>query len=138
MLDHRHKPADIAARLQDDLGPSAFSFVSTRVEEARQASDQRRVRHWQDVANELLILGGGAQRGARRASGGSLWELMQRVEYYRHRATQAEQKAAMAPKAYRQDILELAGQWRDLALYADLQARVNGRRASRKGLRAAA
>ena len=55
---------------------------------------------------------------------------MQRVEYYRHRANEAERKAVAAPEVCRQDMLELAMQWRDLALHADLQARVNGARAS--------
>jgi hypothetical protein len=47
---------------------------------------------------------------------------MQRIEYCRHRASQLERKAAAAPDAYRQDMIELAIQWRDLALHADLLA----------------
>lgn len=126
MLDPSRKAVDIAMRLHAELGRDAFSFVSIRVEEARQSCDQRGVQHWNDVASELLALGEGADRGA----AGSLWGAMQRIEYYRHRATEAERKAATAPEAYRRDMLELAGQWRDLALHADLQARLSGKAAS--------
>jgi hypothetical protein len=121
MLDQSRTAADVAIRLHGELGQGAFSFVSIRVEEARQACDQRGVQLWNDVARELLTLG-------RRSSGGatgSVWGLMQRIEYYRHRATEVERKAATAPEAYRDDMLELAVQWRDLALHADVQARLS-------------
>ncbi len=122
MLDLSRKASDIAKGLRDELGQGAFSFVSVRVEEARQACDQQAVRAWNDVASELLALGERARSGDR--GGAFLWALMQRIEYYRHRATEVERKAAAAPEAYRQDMLELAVQWRDLALHADLQAQL--------------
>jgi len=128
MLDLSRKPKDIAQSLHDELGEGAFSFVSIRVEAARQASDQWAVRTWNDVASELLAIGERPRNGDRR--GASLWALMQRIEYYRHRATEVERQAAAAPEAYRQDMLELAVQWRDLALHADLQAQLGGENAS--------
>jgi hypothetical protein len=128
VLDHHRKASDIAMRLRAELGQDAFSFVSIRVEEARQSCDQRGVQHWNDVASELLTLG----ESADGAAAGSIWGAMQRIEYYRHRATEAERKAATAPEAYRRDMLELAGQWRDLALHADLQARLSGTTASQR------
>ena len=128
MLDLSRSPGDIAQGLHEELGQDAFSFVSVRVEAARQASDQQSVRTWNEVASELLALAARARNGARREA--SLWALMQRIEYYRHRATEVERKAAAAPEAYRKDMLELAGQWRDLALHADLQAQLGGESAS--------
>ena len=128
VLDPSRKAIDIAMRLHAELGRDAFSFVSIRVEEARQSCDQRGVQHWNDVASELLTLGecdGGAAR--------SIWGAMQRIEYYRHRATEAERKATTAPEAYRRDMLELARQWRDLALHTDLQARLTDKTASQRG-----
>jgi len=120
VLDQSRTPADIASHLRDELGEGAYAFVSRQAEEVRQAADARGVRHWNGVASELLRLdrrkldGGGAD---------SLWRVMQRVEYYRHRAAEVERKAAAAPILYRRDMLDLALQWRDLALHADLQAR---------------
>jgi hypothetical protein len=119
MSDRSGNPAEIAKRLYAELGQGAVSVVSARVEVARQASDAADVTHWNEVAQTLLALGG---RGASDA----LWGFMQRIEYYRHRAAEVERKAAAAPEAYRQDMLELAVQWRDLALHADLQARSSG------------
>jgi len=132
VFDPSRKAADIAIKLHDELGEGAFSFTSARVEEARQVCDERSVRLWKDVAAELVKLG----RGVREQSAGSnsLWGLMQRIEYYRHRASEVERKAADAPEPYRQDMLELAGQWRDLALHADLQARLNAASASLKDI----
>jgi hypothetical protein len=127
VLDPSRKAIDIAMRLHAELGREAFSFVSVQVEEARQSCDQRGVQHWNDVASELLTLGECADRGV----AASMWGAMQQIEYYRHRATVAERKAATAPEAYRHDMLELARQWRDLALHADLQARLIGKAASR-------
>ncbi len=126
VLDHSRKASDIALRLRAELGQDAFSFVSVRVEEARQSCDQRGVQHWNNVASELLALG----ECADGSGDGSIWGAMQRIEYYRHRATEFERKAVTAPEAYRRDMLELAGQWRDLALHADLQARLSGKTAS--------
>ena len=126
MLDHSRKAADIAVQLHNELGEGAFSFVSARVEEARHACDERRVRLWKDVARELVQAARSRQGENGRGVSGSFWGLMQRIEYYRHRADEVERKAAAAPEAYRDDMLDLAVQWRDLALHADLQARISG------------
>jgi hypothetical protein len=128
VLDQSRKAVDIAVRLRAELGHDAFSFVSLRVEEARQSCDKRDVAHWNDVAGELLALG----ESADGAAAGSIWSAMQRIEYYRHRAAEVERKAATAPEAYRREMLELAVQWRDLALHADLQARLGGKPANQR------
>jgi hypothetical protein len=119
-------PAEIAERLYAEFGQGAVSIVSARVEAARQASDAADVRLWNDVARTLLALDRRVRGEAAGCRGPSLWAFMQRIEYYRHRAAEVERKAAAAPEAYRQDMLELAGQWRDLALHADLQAHSEG------------
>jgi hypothetical protein len=124
VLNHSRKAADVAAQLRNELGEGALSFVSARVEEARQACDERGVRRWNDVAGELVKPGLCANENGRPVSS-PLWGLMQRIEYYRHRAAEVERKAAAAPEAYRKDLLDLATQWRDLALHADLQARIS-------------
>lgn len=126
MLDHSRKPADMAVQLCNELGQEAFSFVSARVEEARQSSDESGVQLWKDVAGELVRANGSARGKNGAGLSGSLWRLMQRIEYYRHRAAEVELKAADAPEPCRKDLLELAVEWRDLALHADLQARLAG------------
>lgn len=134
MFDPSRKSADIAIKLHDELGEGAFSFASARVEEARQVCDDRGVRLWKDVGAELVKLGPTARADEGKSGASSLWGVMQRIEYYRHRASEVERKAAAAPDAYRQDMLELAVQWRDLALHADLQARLSVANASLKDI----
>jgi hypothetical protein len=126
MLNRSRTAAEIAASLYAEMGQRAVAVVSARVEAARQASDAADVGLWHDVAETLVTLAppDGGENG--RAAAGSLWGFMQRIEYCRHRAEEFERKAAAAPEAYRQDMLELAGQWRDLALHTDLQARSGG------------
>ena len=129
MPSRSRNSVEIAESLYAEMGERAVSVVSVRVEAARQASDTADVRLWNDVAQALLTLvrpAGGDDGRASAPASASLWAFMQRIEYYRHRAAEVERKAAAAPEAYRQDMLELAGQWRDLALHADLQARAAG------------
>ena len=123
--------AKIAMRLHQELGPEALSFVSARVEEARRASDKVGVALWNGVARRLAIVD---QRDHAAAGGNgtaSAWRLMQSVEYCRHRAMDAEQSAATAPEDLRKGLIELAVQWRDLALHAHLLARFSKKPASR-------
>lgn len=82
------------------------------------------MRAWKDVASDLLTLGQRPWGDEPRGTG--LWALMQRIEYCRHRAAEVERKAAAAPEPDRQGMLELAVQWRGLALHADLQAQLGG------------
>lgn len=123
MSDRPGNAAEIAERLYAELGHGAVSLVSARVEAARQACELADVRLWIDVAQTLLTLVRRVEGVGGRCASEALWGFMQRIEYYRHRAAEVERRAAAAPEAYRQDMLELAGQWRDLALHADLQAR---------------
>ena len=127
MLDYSQTPAEIANQLHEELGEGAYSFVSRRAEEARLAADARGVRFWTEVASELVRLDRRPRRG--RGNRDSLARAMQRVEYCRKRAAEVERKAAAAPDLYRRDMLDLALQWRDLALQLDLQARSEGREA---------
>jgi hypothetical protein len=131
MSDRCRNAAEIAESLYAEFGQGAVSVVSARVEAARQACEVADVGLWNDVARMLLALDRRVRSEAagcpgRSPDGQSIWAFMQRIEYYRHRAAEVERKAAAAPEAYRQDMLELAGQWRDLALHADLQAHSEG------------
>jgi hypothetical protein len=40
---------------------------------------------------------------------------MQRIEYYRHRAEKAEARCTRGSEALRDEMVEVAGHWRDLA-----------------------
>ena len=115
--------AKIALRLHQELGPEALSFVSARVEEARRASDKVGVKLWNGVARRLAIVDQRDHATAGKNGTASSWRLMQSVEYCRHRAMDAEQSATTAPEALREGLIELAVQWRDLALHAHLLAR---------------
>lgn len=122
-MPYLREAAKIAARLHQELGPEALSFVSARVEEARRASDKVGVTLWNGVARRLAVVD---QRDHAAAGGNgtaSSWRLMQSVEYCRHRAMDAEKSAAVAPEALREGLIKLAVQWRDLALHAHLLAR---------------
>jgi len=116
-----NKTTDITERLKQEFGEDAFAVVGVRVEEARQASDAEGVGFWNEVARRLMTVdrGGGAE--VPDVDGRRLWWLMQRVECYRHHASEAERKAAAAKSGQlREDMTDLARGWRELALQADL------------------
>ena len=114
------REAKIAVRLHQELSAEALSFVSARVEEARRESDQAGVRLWNAVAGKLAILAERVYAVANKDCSSSSWRLMRRIEYCRHRAMEAEQSAAIAPEAMRERLVDLAVQWRDMALDAHL------------------
>jgi hypothetical protein len=124
MLD-LHNAAETAERLKREFGDRALAIVGARVEEARQASDPDGIGLWNEVARRL-VAAPDAQRQIRVPDQGErpLWWLMQRIEYYRHQACEAERRAAdAATDERRRDVLDLAMGWRELALQADLLAR---------------
>jgi len=84
---------DIAERFRDEFGKEAIAVVGLRAEAARQGGDGDDVALWNEVARRLMA---GAEE-VRDGGGPALWWLMQRVEYYRHQASEAERKAAKAP-----------------------------------------
>jgi hypothetical protein len=116
---------NIAERLKQEFGEEALAVVGMRVEEARQASDQDGVRFWKEVARRLVASPERRPRAESPDEGGRrLWWLMQRIEYYRHHALEAERKAAaVGSSRLRHDLTDLAMSWRELALQADLLAR---------------
>jgi hypothetical protein len=122
-MRYHREAAKIAVRLHQELGAEALSFVGARVEEARNASDQAEVRLWNDVAGKLAILAERVYVVANNERSSWSWRLMQRIEYCRHRALEAEQRARLAPEALREALIDLAVQWRDMALDAHLLAR---------------
>jgi hypothetical protein len=118
-VDSVIRPAETAIRLHSELGEGATVFVSSRVEEARQACDQAQLQYWHDVAHDLLTHAEESQPDGQHLP---LWAWVQRIELYRHRAEELESKAAAGPKACRDERIELAAQWRHLALQAQLLA----------------
>jgi hypothetical protein len=123
-MDERPSVADIPERLYQALGPDAFSLVSVWIEDARQARDPEGVRFWSGVAEMLMMAPETPPESAGERTSRPLWWFMQRIEYYRHRAMEAEQKAAgPVTDAVRRDMIDLAIRWRELAVQADLLAR---------------
>jgi hypothetical protein len=136
MLDP-HNAAETAERLKREFGDRALAIVGVRVEEARQASDRENIGLWNEVARRLVAPPDRRSqirvpdRGER-----PLWWLMQRIEYYRHQACEAERRGAdAASDERRRDMLDLAMGWRELALQADLLARGPERPRQRRAAR---
>jgi hypothetical protein len=126
-MNERPSVTDIPERLYQALGPDAFTLVSVWIEEARQASDPEGVRFWSGVAEMLMMAPEAPPDSAGEPTSRPLWWFMQRIEYYRHRAMEAEQKAAgPVTDAVRRDMIDLAIRWRELAVQADLLARGPG------------
>jgi hypothetical protein len=130
LRNRSRKAIHIALHLRHELGRGAAAFVGALAEEARRGSELEAAHLWDDVAHQLAALD--CHDGPERQTEPpleSVWSLMQRTEYYRHRAAEVERKAAAAAAPSRGAMLELAEEWRDLALLADLQARLNRQRA---------
>lgn len=108
----------VAQNLVRELGQHASTVAAVRTEACRASVDSDGVGHWLEVARRIeFIL---AEHAAPSAS----WRHMQRIELYRHRALEAERKAATGPQSLRIDLMEIARQWRELALQAQLLAEV--------------
>jgi len=122
VLRQEQAEADRVARnLVRELGGHASAVAALRAEGCRAAVDVDGVVHWLEVARRIdaLLAGETAPSAA--------WRMMQRIELYRHRATQAERRAALDAEELgagelRQALIEIAAQWRDLALQAQLLA----------------
>jgi len=125
MFEQSDTASDVAERLGREMGPGAFSFVGRRVEAARQRSDHADVQFWNQIAHELAHRVERGQ-GVRTLDGKSdVWRFMQRIEYCRHRALKAEREAAAAKATTRRrELTDMATQWRDLALHAELIAQM--------------
>jgi hypothetical protein len=125
MLDKTETATDVAERLGKEMGHGAFSFVGRRVEAARQRSDQAEVQFWNQIAHELAFRLDHDHSVRALKTKNALWAFMQRIEYCRHRAMKAEREAASAKASpRRRELTDLATQWRDLALHAELIAQM--------------
>lgn len=108
----------VAQNLVREVGRHASTIAAVRTEACRAAVDANGVSHWLEVARRIeFIL-------ADHADPSPSWRHMQRIELYRHRALEAERKAAAGPEQLRADLMEIARQWRELALQAQLLAEV--------------
>jgi len=121
----------MARRLWQDLGSEAAASVRLCLEECHRIGDETAAIFLNDVAGRLEVVM--REDGARAPSETSVdcsklspasrvWVLMQRIEWYRHRAMQAECSAA-GSEAHREEMLDLALQWLDLARQAELFAK---------------
>jgi hypothetical protein len=115
----------IAQNLVRQLGDHASTVAAGRAEGRRREGDLEGVRLWVRVAKRIEAIlaeqaGEVVAPPQPTAPPRSFWRLMQRIERYRHRALAAEQKAATASDAGREELLDIAAQWRDLALQTQL------------------
>lgn len=128
VLVHTRTEAErIAQNLVRQLGDHASAVAAARAEGRRRDGDLPGVRLWVRVAHCVeAILAEQAEDAppppGRTESPRLFWRLMQRIELYRHRAAAAEQKAAAGSDAARQEMLDIAAQWRELALQVQLMA----------------
>lgn len=116
MLRGQQAEADrIARNLVRELGDHASTVAAVRADDCRSKVDAAGVQLWLAVARhiETILVAEAAVTPA--------WRLMQRIEFYRHRALEAERKAAAASSAaLRQELNDIAAQWRELGLQAQL------------------
>jgi hypothetical protein len=107
----------IARNLVRELGDHASTVAAVRADDCRSNVDAVGVQLWLAVARQIeAIL-------AAEAAVSPAWRLMQRIEFYRHRALEAERKAGAAGAAVlRQELIDIAAQWRELGLQAQLLA----------------
>jgi len=107
----------IARNLVRELGDHASTVAAVRADDCRSNVDADGVELWLSVARRIeAIL-------AAEPAVSPAWRLMQRIEFYRHRALAAERKAgASSAPALRQELIDIAAQWRELGLQAQLLA----------------
>jgi hypothetical protein len=105
----------IARNLVRELGDHASTVAAVRADDCRSNVDAAGVQLWLAVARHIKTI------LAAEAAVSPGWRLMQRIEFYRHRALEAERKAAAASTvALRQELIDIAAQWRELGLQAQL------------------
>ena len=122
-------PTNTARQLRLRLGSEAAPAAALCREECSRLGEKRAERFWTDVADHLRAMMDVEQVSPSPSVGelapaSRTWLIMQRVERYRHRAMQAECKAA-GSEAHRGLMLELAAQWLDLAKQAERGARAD-------------
>lgn len=107
--------ANAARRLWRLLGREGVVAARTFVEECERHGDQTAARFWTDIAGQLHAMAesGGAIADEASPAGDSTWRLMQRIERYRHRATQAAR--AVGPEALRMQMVDITAHWLELA-----------------------
>jgi len=104
----------IAQDLYERVGPVAIELADERSAGLREAGDMEAAQFWRDVCRAMILI---ATRPSaiRHASGDNpTWSLMQRIEGYRHLASEAEAVMEAVSDAG-PEIERLAQGWRELA-----------------------
>src|SRR5215472_619450 len=119
--------ANFARQLWLKLGSEAAPAVALCLEECRRLGDKPATRFWEQVAVDLRAMMADealspCERATELAPAPRTWLAMQRIERYRFRAMQAECKAA-GSEAHRDEMLDMAAQWFDLAKQAEQLAK---------------
>lgn len=113
----RPDPADMARDLIDELGLDGVMEAGRRAEDCRREGDSDGVRFWNSVGEHMRVGGNGDE-----LTDSALWRLMQRVEYFRHRAAQCRARADGGDEVLRREMLEMEQHWLELATLAELMA----------------
>jgi hypothetical protein len=109
----------IAQDLYERLGPGGVDMADARSDAMREAGDVRGAQFWRDVSRAMIMISARPNAIRRLEGMGSssenvVWGLMQRIEGYRHLASEAEgiirDLSSAAPELGR-----LAKGWRELA-----------------------
>jgi hypothetical protein len=117
-----------AEQVLRELGPEAVEAVKDCVENCRRLGDELAAKFWQDVERQLVSMvdddrDGLAEARDQRSSDVYFrrrrWMLMQKAEAYRQRAMNAERSAGGGSEHNRQDMIDIAMQWFELARQYD-------------------
>jgi hypothetical protein len=123
-----HSPREAVLVAQDlflKMGVDGVETIVSRAEGALGSGDPETANFWSRVARAMRLMAGApstvravAQDGSR--GGGNIWPLMQRIEGFRHLASEAESHArTTACEASAGHFLSIATGWRQLT--ADLE-----------------
>lgn len=120
----------IAEGLLRRLGSDAIPLVRGRAAECLRSGDVDGGDYWRDVVQKMEAIVARRREPVAASQAlppGSqpdsvLWQLMQLIEDYRHRAMLAERKADEPGGRGRDELFEISQEWRDLAVRAELLA----------------
>jgi hypothetical protein len=115
----------VAEALLEKLGPEVISLVHRRIAECTRNGDASGADLWTQVAS-IIDRAAAVQPSPQATSpppSSQLWRLMQHIEDCRHRAVLAERRAAeLSTEQHREELQEIAEQWRRLAVRAEALA----------------
>jgi hypothetical protein len=114
----------IAQDLYERMGAGGIELADGRAQSLRGAGDMGGSQFWRDVSHAMVLIATRPNSILRLSSAGSespIWSLMQRVEGYRHLASEAEDVAS-AVSATSTEMERIAKGWRELAATLEVLA----------------